>query len=191
MSYLFQIQGNSVLPDASILILPVFKAIWDRNKDKAISLKELAYCEFMASPHRSNPFSGYPEHSRSSVIISSLFPEGWKPDAVIQEAIDFIIETQTEGSVTYSYYMAAKSSADKMKGFFMDVDLYERDDNKKPIYKPKDITSALIDTEKVLQNLDSMQKKVEEECFDSVRTRSGKVVSPFADPKSLKNHVKR
>lgn len=185
MSYLFQIQGKSVLPDASILVIPVFSKIWDRHEDKSVGLKELAYCEFMASPHRSNPFSGYPEASRSDIIIDALEMGDWKPDEAIHEAIRFIKNVQSDGSMTYSYYLAAKNSAEGMKEFFINVDLSERNDKGMPVYKPKDITSALIDTEKVLQNLDSMQKKVEEECFDIIRTRSGKSISPFADPTSL------
>lgn len=187
MSYLFQITGNSVVPDPAIIVIPVFAKIWDRNKDKSKSLKELAYCEFMASAQRSNPFSGYPEDSRSDIIISSLFEGKWKPDNDIQDAIRFIKQIQTEGSSTYSYYVAARISAEGMRDFFLTVDLSERNDKGMPVYKPKDITSALLDTEKVIQNLAGLQKKVEEELYESVKVRSGKTVSPFADPSSLKS----
>lgn len=188
MSYLFEIRGQSVLPDPSILLVSPFKEIWDRDtsKDKSIALKELAYCEFMASPMRSNPFSGYPEKNRSEVIISSLFKgKKWKPDATIHQAVDFIREIQSDGSLTYSYYMAARKSAEGMKEFFQNVDLTERNDKGMPVYKPKEITSALIDTSKVLENLDSLQKKVEEDLYDTVKVKSGKTISPFADPSSL------
>lgn len=188
MSYLFEIKGNSVTPSASLLILEPFKTIWGRNKDKSVSLKELAYCEFMASSQRSNPFAGYPEANRSDIIIQELFGGDYNPDEVIQEAIEFIKRVQTEGSTTYSYYIAAKASADSMKEFFHTIDLNERNDRNMPIYKPKDITSALIDTEKVIQNLNALQKKVEEELYDTIRTRSDKVVSPFANPSSLKKN---
>ena len=55
----------------------------------------------------------------------------------------------------------------------------------KPIWKPRDITSALNDTEKVLANIKSLEKKVEEELFEETKTRSNKQISPFADPESL------
>lgn len=191
MSYLFQIQGASVIPDAALLIIEPFKTIWERNKDKAISYKELAYIEFMSSAQRSNPFSGYPENSRSDVIIAALFGEDskWVPDNLIKEGIKFVKKTQTEASITYSYYMAAKASADNMKEFFSTVDLSERNDKGIPVYKPKDITSALIDTEKVIQNLNALQKKVEEELYENIRAKGNKTVSPFADPNSLKRKL--
>ena len=41
-----------------------------------------------------------------------------------------------------------------MRGFFDEVDLNEKNlKSGNPLYKPKDITSAIVDTEKVLANL--------------------------------------
>lgn len=192
MSYLFEIRGNSVLPDASLLTISPFKDIWarDKSKDKSIALKEFAYIEFMSSMMRSNPFSGYPETSRSDVIKAVLFKDTpkWREDDLIRDGIQFVKRVQYEGSATYSYYMAARASADNMKEFFMNVDLSERNDKNMPVYKPKDITSALIDTEKVIQNLEALQKKVEEEMFNTTRVKSGKTISPFANPESLIRH---
>lgn len=189
MSYLFEISGNAVIPSPSLLVLEPFKKIWERDKDsnKVLAYKELAYMEFMASSQKSNPFSGYPEINRAEVIKASLFKDfpKWAPDKHIEEGIKFIKKVQTEGSPTYSYYIAARVSAENMKDFFLSVDLSERNDKGMPVYKPKDITSALIDTEKVIQNLDALHKKVEEELYDSIRVKSGKEISPFADPSSL------
>jgi len=189
MSYLFEINGTAVIPTPSLLLVSPFKEIWERDKNvpKVLALKELAYIEFMSSAQKSNPFSGYPEQNRGEVIRSNLFkdyPE-WKPDSYIEEGIRFVKKVQTEGSVTYSYYMAARSSVENMKEFFLTVDLSKTNNSGMPVYKPKDITSALIDTEKVVQNLDALQKRVEEEMFESTRVKSDKTISPFADPSSL------
>ena len=41
------------------------------------------------------------------------------------------------------------------------------------------LTSAMVDTEKILQNFTLMKEKVEQELFDSVRTKGNKQVNPF------------
>lgn len=187
MSYLFNITGQSVVPDPSLMLVYPFNKIWERHKDKGEAMKEFAYIEFMASQQKSNPFAGYPAEARSSIIISNIMGDntGWTPDELVKDGIKFVEKVQTDGSPTYTYYMAARASAEKMKEFFYNVDLNERTDKGAVIYKPKDITSALIDTEKVIQNLDSLKKKVDEELYESIRTRSNKVISPFADPSSF------
>jgi len=55
-----------------------------------------------------------------------------------------------------------------------------------PIFKPKDITSALNDTSRVLENLNTLREKVDNEVFEEVKKKGQKIVSPFADPNSLK-----
>jgi hypothetical protein len=55
-----------------------------------------------------------------------------------------------------------------------------------PIYKPKDITSAVADAEKTLGTLSALKSKVEEELYEKSKMRSDKVISPFANPDSLK-----
>ena len=54
-----------------------------------------------------------------------------------------------------------------------------------PLYKPKDVTTTVNDTEKVLQNLSALQEKVDNELFETTKTKGQKIVSPFANPDSL------
>ncbi len=93
---------------------------------------------------------------------------------------------QKEASVTYNYYMSAKIAAEKIQDFFNTFDM--KLVNLKtglPLYKPKEITSTLIDTSKVLENLNTLKDKVDTEIFEEVKNRGQKIVSPFADPNSL------
>ena len=97
-----------------------------------------------------------------------------------------MIQFQKEASVTYNYYMSAKIDAEKIQDLFNTF--YMKFLNLKtglPLYKPKEITSTLIDTSKVLENLNTLKDKVDTEIFEEVKNRGQKVVSPFADPNSL------
>jgi hypothetical protein len=83
--------------------------------------------------------------------------------------------------------MAAKSAAEKMQLFFTTFSM--ADVNLRtgaPIYKPKDITAALNDTSRVLENLNTLREKVDNEIFEEIKKKGQKIVSPFADPSSLK-----
>ena len=173
-----------------MLIFP-FKDIWERDdsKDKRYAIEDFSYIEFMASIQKSNPYSGYPEHERSSKIIKDIITRAeWdENDTLIQAGIDKLKQFQAEASVTYNYYMAAKNAAEKMQLFFTTFSM--ADVNLRtgaPIYKPKDITSALNDTSRVLENLNSLREKVDNEIFEEVKKKGQKIVSPFADPSSLK-----
>jgi hypothetical protein len=191
MSLLFTVESKVVSPSTESLLIFPFREIWERDdsKDKRFAIEDLSYIEFMASIQKSNPYSGYAEHERSPKIIKDIVTRAeWdETDPLIQAGIEKLKQFQAEASVTYNYYMAAKSAAEKMQLFFTTFSM--ADVNLRtgaPIYKPKDITSALNDTSRVLENLNSLREKVDNEIFEEVKKKGQKVVSPFADPNSLK-----
>ena len=177
MSLLFTVESKVVSPTTETLLVPIFKEIWDRDEspDKRYAIEDFSYIEFMASIQKSNPYSGYPENERPYKIIKDIITRAdWDPnDKLLLQGINKLKEFQAEASVTYNYYMAAKSAAEKLR-------------TGAPIYKPRDITSALNDTSRVLENLNTLREKVDNEVFEEVKKKGQKIVSPFADPNSLK-----
>lgn len=191
MAHLFIINDKAVFPNPETLLISPFKDIWDRDSSpgKENAIQEFAYIEFMSSMLKSNPYRQYPDDKKEEVIKEAIITQdNWTPDELIKSAIEKIKEFQKEASTTYNYYMSAKKAAENMQEFFNTVDITKEVNMKtgNPIYKPKDITSALIDTEKVLTNIKALEKKVDEELFEGIKTRSDKQISPFADPNSLK-----
>ncbi len=184
MSLLFIIQGKLVRPNPETLLISPFKDIWERDKhpEKIFALEDFAFIEFMTSEKKSNPYAGYDEERRREKLLDQVITrKGWEEDDLIIKAMDKMTEFQEEASLTYSYYMSAKMAASKMKGFFNTFDM--NDVNIKsgnPLYKPKDITSALNDTLRVLENLNSMKEKVDQELYETTRTKGDKKVSPFS-----------
>lgn len=190
MSLLFQIQGKAVFPNPETLLISPFKEIWERDKSskKEIAIQEFAFIEFMTSMLKSNPYREYPEDRKEEVIKKDIITEeDWKPDELIEKAMEKIKEWQTEGSISYTYWMSNKTAAEKMIDFFNNFDITEVNPKTfNPIYKPRDITSAIADAEKTLTTLNALKKKVDEEIFESNRVKAGKEISPFADPNSLR-----
>lgn len=189
MSYLFHIDKSVVYPKVETLLVSPFKEIWERDTSskKEFALKEFAYIEFMTSYLKSNPYRQYPEERKEGKIIEDIFKEEYKVDPLVIEAMDKIEEFQKEASTTYSYYLSVKNAIDKMTEFFNTIDITEKSPKTGlPIWKPADITRAINDTEKTLANLKALEKKVEEELYEELRTRGDKKISVFAKPESLK-----
>jgi hypothetical protein len=190
MSLLFTVENKLVRPHTETLLLYPFNEIWERDssEDKRYAIEDFCFIEFMVSVKKSNPYSGYTTSDRREKILKDIITRAeWEEDSLIKVGMSRLEDFQREASITYNYFMAAKIAAEKMQRFFIDFDMTlvnERTGN--PVYKPKDITSALNDTSRVLENLSGLKEKVDNEIFEEVKNKGQKIVSPFADPGSLK-----
>jgi hypothetical protein len=191
MSLLFTVESKVVSPTTQSLLISPFKELWNRDttKDKMYAIEDFSYIEFMASIRKSNPYSGYSEDQRADKIIKDIITRAeWdQEDPLILKGIEKLKEFQAEASVTYNYYMSAKVAAEKMQQFFINFSMNQINERTgAPVFKPRDITSALNDTSRVLENLNTLREKVDNEVFEEVKKKGQKIVSPFADPSSLK-----
>lgn len=189
MSLLFNIENKIVKPNIETLLISPFKEIWERdtNPGKFVAMDEMTYIEFTVSVQKTNPYRGYtPEERKRRLNKDVMKHENYEPDELVKEGIQVMIEFQRSASPTYNFYMSAKKGAYKLQDFFDNFSM--SDLNPKtgaPLYKPKEITSALIDSEKVLQNLSGLEEKVNNELFEAVKNKGQKTVSPFANPDTL------
>lgn len=183
MSLLFQVHNNRAVPNTETILIEPFKTIWERDtsKDKALALKELSICEFMASEKASNPFRGYAPDDKLPAILKQIPMEpDWELDLKCKLAIKVINDLQKEASSSFSYLKTARRAAEELKNFFLTFDMNERNErNGAPIFKPKDITTALKDTDDIVTNMMKLEKKVHEEIIEMVRTRGGNIISEF------------
>lgn len=188
MSNLFKIQGKIVIPNPETLLISPFKELWERDstEGKVVAIQELSYIEFMASALKSNPYKDYEEERKEEVVRKDVIKEkNWEPDELVQAGIDKVKEFQTEGSLSYQYWIGNKRAAEKILEFFNSFDMDERNlRTNVPIYKPGDITRAIKDAGQTLESLNNLKKKVEEELFETSRNRADKEISPFAQPGS-------
>jgi len=188
MSWLFKIEGKKVFPNEETLLTSPFNQIWDRdeNEDKDLAMREFAYIEFMTSQLKSNPYKGYSEKIRDVKLREDIIIDSdWNPDSLVEQGMQKIDEFQKEGSESYSLLMDALKAKENLQSFLRSVDLNERTNKGAMVLKPKDITSALLDLDKVVASISTLRKKVEEDIFDAVKTKAGKEISPFANPNSL------
>lgn len=188
MAYLFIVEGQAVIPTPEVLLTSPFKEIWERDKDpnKDNARAEFKYMEFMSSSLRTNPYKGYSGLQREIKVKEACNLDlDWIPDALVKTGLDVIEEFQVEASPNYQYYQSALDAANELKKFFSTPGVLRMTNDKgTPIYKPRDITSALKDTEAIITNLNGLEKKVEEELYTKKKVRSDKKISPFAKKES-------
>lgn len=182
MAYLFVVENSIARPNTETLLISPFKEIWERdkskNKDRAI--KEFTFIELMSSKKKSNPYAGYSDDVRYEKLKNFLFDSKWDMDSLVEEGLVKINEFQEEASPTYQYYIDSLKAAEKTRKFLREIDLGEKNERTgNPLYKPKDITSAITDTEKIIQTLSVLKEKVEQELFDSVKTKGNKNINPL------------
>lgn len=183
MAFLFVVENNIAKPNTETLLISPFKEIWvrDSSKDKSVAISEFTFIELFTSKKKSNPYSGYNDSEREEKLKQLLkFKSDWKPDKLIKEAINKLIEFHIEASPSYQYYIDNLEAAEKTRRFLKDIDLAEKNPKTgNPLYKPKDVTSAIADSERVIQTLHTLKERVEQELFESVKVRGGKTVNYF------------
>lgn len=183
MAHLFIVENNVARPNLETLLIEPYKTLWERDtsKDKSRAIKEFTYVEFMVSKKKSNPYAGYDRENRKRELKKLLkFPQDWDEDIYIVEAMRELEKFQTEASSAYTFLIAAEEAASKIKSFYMTFDLNERNTRTGvPIYKPKEITSAINDAEANIRNLHSLKEKVEQELFEATKTRNNRDINPF------------
>lgn len=185
MSHLFVVENSIAKPNTETLLISPFKEIWERDEseDKGIATKEFTFIELMSSKKKSNPYAGYSDEIRKDKLKEFLFGKDsqWSPDTEVEKGLAKIVEFQKEASPTYSYYISVLEATEKMKQFFTSFDINEVNDKGARVFKPNEIVMAISNTDKLLQNLNSMKEKVEQELFEQTKTRGMKQINPFEE----------
>ena len=186
MAYLFELIGNRAKPVTEALLIYPFKDIWSRDSstNKSNAIKEFTFIEFMSSIKPTNPYVGYSEDERREKLCKDIFDGKrkdllLKQDKVVEDGIEYIKDLQYNGSATYRYYAANLEGANKLRKFFLDLDMSEKNKSGMPVYKPNEITKALNDADKILTSLANMRSKVEKEIYDMERARGDKQINYF------------
>ena len=182
MALLFEVNGNAVIPTTEARLVEPYKTIWERDmsETKESALRDFSFIEFMVSKKKTNPYAGYSEEERvKKLSLLHYGDEDHEIDTLVEQGRAELVRFQTEASATYSYLVSLLNIADRIKHYFNTVDIDERDDKGKPIHTISNITRAIGDIDKVLQTLHTAQAKVEQELYETTKTRSNKEINPY------------
>lgn len=182
MAFLFVVENGVAKPNTETLLISPFKEIWERDnsEDKSDAVRDFTFIELMTSKKKSNPYAGYDDDVRYEKLMQEYYPDIDEIDNLVEQGLAKMVQFQTEASATYSYYTAVMEGAQKMKQFFRTFDMTERNERTGlPVYKPGEITRAMSDTDKVLQNMAAMKERVEQELFEQTKTRGNRQINYF------------
>lgn len=184
---MFTINNGIVIPNPETLGIWPFSEIYNRDhtshKDRANL--DWKFIEYYCSPKDSNPFSGYPKGviRRDKIVenIRKTVPEySVESDNLIIEAIDQYMEFWHKASPSLSYYESNLFAMSKLEDFFNNLDMTATNiKTGAPIYKPKEITSAIADAKTILTNLKAIKEQVYQEVYDSTKSKGNRQVNHF------------
>lgn len=120
---IFDIYNNEPVINPEGLFIPELRAIWDRDETDAKhkATNELLYVYHMVDPKSS--YSRYPLSEKENKILEAYFEQtpDWKPDEVIQKAMDRYKEMKQ--SVAVRYLKGVEAMIDKLAVFLLEEDI--------------------------------------------------------------------
>lgn len=158
------------LADEAFLVKPI-RRLWhqDRSAQKEQFWRQMSYLYFVVSPASSYSYILDLEERAAEVIKQEGLPEDFKPSPLLLEAMQ--IYRKLTITPSQKLLESALIAADTVSKFLRDPDILTAEDrNGKPKYQISSITSALKNVEGIVNSLQTLQKKVEQE----IQEESGK-----------------
>lgn len=169
---LFDLKNGNVVLNPDSLVLPGFREIWkkDKTKGKDKATKEISYVFFMCDYN--SPYAVYPQYKRRDVICKDFMQdEKWKETPEVSEAM--IRYKEFQETHTMRLMRAAKGAADKLAGYFENIDFLKIDDKGKPVYTAKDVAYNLEKVGSIVDSLDKLETRIKKEVKTESRVRGG------------------
>lgn len=169
MNKLFDIDRGHVVMNPTVLWLPEFKKVWDRDdsEGKAIASKEISYIVFM---HGFNsPYNAYSEKDREKKILNDYFKDmkSWKPDKAVKAAEKRYLELQD--SIALRLLRTSKKALEKVEMFMDEAD-------------PENIDKIVKNTKELgnlVQSLNKLEEQVRKEQHEASSARGGQGIGLF------------
>jgi hypothetical protein len=191
---IFNVVNQVAQPTVEILLISPFKEIWERDvsPSKFYALNEFTYIEFMCSPKKTNPFYGYINlEERSTKIKERLYnrenvhksiADTWKPDSEVREAIEIYRSFLKSASPALDLLESCYKAAEGIRDFLnMDGILTRVNSKGFPLYKVGDVMGALSKMEGIVKSLNSLREKVEQELYESTKSRGNRRINKFEE----------
>lgn len=182
---LFELTNGRAFPTVHVLMIEPFKTIWetDTTVEKGNAIRLFSYIELMCSPKRSNPFFGYAENIRSSKVKREIYKdENYTDTSFMITGIAKYKELLANSSPSFNMLNSALMAKDAIVGFLKDAEARLAERNLKsgaPIFKPVDVTNALIRIGAITKELEAARDKVGEELKEASKTRGQRVIGLY------------
>lgn len=158
------------LADEAFLVRPIrrlFNA--DRTDRKEHFWRQMSYLYFMTDPRSTYSYIMNDEDRSRVIIEQEGLPSDFKPSELLLEAME--IYKQHTVTVSQKLLNDALVAANTVGTFLRTVDLTEEDDKGRAKYNVSQITAALKNLEGIVNTIQTLQKKVEQEIVENGKAR--------------------
>jgi len=171
---MFIIKNNVPKPSPEMLVIPQFRALWDRDnhRHKTSSVEDLAYVYYMMDWQ--SPYRAYPPEERGSQLRKDIIKRSrWKEDDLIKAAMVKYDEMQMTPSMRY--LKAIESTMEEMVIYFENVNFNpekkKSDGTKVPLSDIKKVTEAVTKASALLKSINELKDRVrkEQDTIDNIR----------------------
>ena len=159
----------TIAPEA-LLIRPI-RRLWnqDRSERKEKFYQQMSYLYFMIDPRATYSYIIDDIARHQAIIEQEGLPSDFKPSELLCEAMEiYKLHTIT---VSQELLQASLVGAKKVSEFLRNVNLNEEDDKGRAKYQVSTITAALKNIEGIVQSIQTLQRKVEQEIVDNGKAR--------------------
>jgi len=181
MRNLFDLDSNmNVTINPEAYSLPAFKKLWDRDKtkDKSKALMDLAYI-FWMSDYRSYLSDITVHEAKEAEVISIIDDTGkYKPDALVQEGIEFY---KKDVPISLGFLEDVKAAINELRKYFREIDLQEVDEKGKLIHNANQVMNSIKSTGDLLENLEKLEIKVKKDLDMNNSVRGSKSKGMYED----------
>jgi hypothetical protein len=162
---LFRYEGYNVVIEPEALTLKPFKKIWTRDKSrhKEKALLELGFIYFFCDPKSDYQYIVDEEARMQAIIEQEGMNLNWKPDPIVQEAMDLYCSFKSEATLLLE---DTRFMIGKLRERIKKVDF-----NTLEIKEFKEVTTIIKQLTPLIEELDKAEKAILSEIKDSGRMR--------------------
>lgn len=168
---LIEIENYELKIAPELLLVRPFRRLWnqDRSERKEKFYQQISYVFFMVSPQSTYSYVLDLDERSRMIIEQEGLPSDFRPSELLVEAMRVYKNHTT--TVSQKLLQDALVAADTVGTFLRTVDLTEEDDKGRPKYQVSQITAALKNLEGIINTIQTLQKKVEQEIADNGKAR--------------------
>jgi hypothetical protein len=168
---LIEIENYELKIAPELLLVRPFRRLWnqDRSDRKEKFYQQMSYVFFMVSPQSTYSYVLDLDERSKMIIEQEGLPSDFRPSELLVEAMKVYKNHTT--TVSQKLLQDALVAADTVGTFLRTVDLTEEDDKGRPKYQVSQITAALKNLEGIINTIQTLQKKVEQEIADNGKAR--------------------
>ena len=129
----------------------------------------MSFLYFAVDPRSTYSYLLDEEERKKAIIEQEGLPANFKPSELLKEAME--IYKKHTMTVSQKLLSDALVSANTVGTFLRTINLMEEDDKGRPKYQISQVVSALKNLEGIINTIQTLQKKVEQEIADNGKAR--------------------